>query len=100
MCCGRVAEQYGNILYRRGLKRDALQIKRRRIVKVTATEFESTIISFVKFGNGGVFVYALSGCGFKSHFYHLNFRYRAYFEQRNPRHLGNYRVYIHSKTRT
>ena len=31
--------------------------------------------------NGWVFVYELSGCGFKSCCSHLNFRYRTCFEQ-------------------
>ena len=47
----------------------------------------------------GVFVYELSGCGFKSHCSHSNFRYRACFKQGGPWHSGNYRVWIHSKTR-
>ena len=48
--------------------------------------------------NGWVFVYELSGCEFESRCSHLNFRYRACFEQGVPRHTGNYRVCIHSKT--
>ena len=31
---------------------------------------------------------------------HLNFRYRAYFEQGVPWHSGKYRVWVHSETRT
>ena len=31
---------------------------------------------------------------------HLNFRYRACFEEDVPWHSGNYRVYIHSEMRT
>ena len=31
---------------------------------------------------------------------HLNFRYRACFEEGVPWHSGNYRVYIHSEMRT
>ena len=31
---------------------------------------------------------------------HLNFRYRTCFQQRVPWHSSNYRVWIHSKTRT
>ena len=42
--------------------------------------------------NGWVFVYKLSGCGFKSCCCHLNFRYYACFEQGDPWHSGNYRV--------
>ena len=47
-----------------------------------------------------VFVYELSGSGFKSSCSHLTFRFRACFEQRVPWHSGNYRVWIHSETRT
>ena len=42
-------------------------------------------------------VYELSGCGFESRCSHLNFRYRACFEQGIPWHLGNYRVWIPSE---
>ena len=38
--------------------------------------------------NGWVFVYELSGCGFESTCSHLNFRFRACFEQRVPWHSG------------
>ena len=34
--------------------------------------------------NGWVFAYELSGCGFESRCSHLNFRYRASFEQGVP----------------
>ena len=44
--------------------------------------------------------YELSGCGFKSHCSHLNFRYRACFEQGVSWHSDQYRVWIHSETRT
>ena len=50
--------------------------------------------------NGWVFVYELSGCGFESSCCHLNFRFRACFEQGVPWHLDNYSVWIHSETRT
>ena len=50
--------------------------------------------------NGRVFVYELSGCGFESSFSHLNFRFRACFQQGVPWHSDNYRVWIHSETRT
>ena len=50
--------------------------------------------------NGWVFVYELSGCGFKSSCSHLNFRFRACFEQGVPWHSGSYRVWIHSETHT
>ena len=50
--------------------------------------------------NGWLFVYELSGSGFESSCSHLNFRFRAYFEQRVPLHSGNYRVWIHSEIRT
>ena len=45
-------------------------------------------------------VYELSGCEFESRCSHLNFRYRACFEQEFPWHSGNYRVRIHSEMRT
>ena len=47
-----------------------------------------------------MFVYELSGCGFESSCSHLNFRFRACFVQGVPWHSGNYRVRIHSETRT
>ena len=50
--------------------------------------------------NGKVFVDQLSGYGFKSRSSHLKFIYPAYFEQRVPCHLKNYRVWIQSETRT
>ena len=50
--------------------------------------------------NGWVFVYELSGCGFESSCSHLNFKFRACFEQGLPWHSGNYRVWIHPETRT
>ena len=50
--------------------------------------------------NGWVFVYELSGCGFESSCSHFTFRFRACFEQGVPWHSGNYRVWIHSETRT
>ena len=37
---------------------------------------------------------------FESSCSHLNFRFRACFEQGVPWHSGNYRVWIHSETRT
>ena len=42
--------------------------------------------------NSWVFVYELSGCGFESSCSHLNFRFRACFEQGVPWHSGNYSV--------
>ena len=50
--------------------------------------------------NGWVFVYELSGCGFESSCSHLNFRFRACFEQGVPWHSGNYIVWIHSEMHT
>ena len=50
--------------------------------------------------NGWVFIYKLNDCGFESRCSHLNFRFRACFEQGVPWHSGNYRVWIHSETRT
>ena len=49
---------------------------------------------------GWVFVYELSGCEFESSCSYLNFRFRACSEQGVPWHSGNYRVWIHSETRT
>ena len=46
------------------------------------------------------FVYELRGSGFGSSCSHLNFKFRACFEQGVPWHSGNYRVWIHSETRT
>ena len=48
--------------------------------------------------NGWVFVYELSGCGFESRCSHLNFRYRACFEQGVPWHSGKYRVWMQCET--
>ena len=48
--------------------------------------------------NGWVFVYELSVCGFDSSCRHLNFKFRACFEQGGPWHSGNYRVWIHSES--
>ena len=50
--------------------------------------------------NGWVFDYKLSGSGFESSCSHLNFRICACFEQGVPWHSDNYRVWIHSETRT
>ena len=50
--------------------------------------------------NGWVFLCELTGCGFESCCSHINFSYRACFEQWVPWLSGNYRVWIHSKTRT
>ena len=50
--------------------------------------------------HGWVFVYELSGCGFKSSCSHLNFIFRTCFEQGVPWHSGNCRVWIHSETST
>ena len=50
--------------------------------------------------NDWVFVYELSGWGFESSCSHLNFKFHACFEQGVPWHSGNYRVWIHSETRT
>ena len=41
-----------------------------------------------------------SGCGFESRCSHLNFRYRACFEQGVTWHSGKYRVWIYSEKRT
>ena len=50
--------------------------------------------------NGWVFVQELSGSGFESSCSHSTFRFRACFEQGVPWHSDNYRVWIHSETRT
>ena len=47
-----------------------------------------------------IHTHELSGCGFKSRCNHLNFRFRAWFEQGVSWHSGNYRVWIHPETRT
>ena len=47
-----------------------------------------------------MFVHELTGCEFESSSSHLNFRFRACFEQGVPSDSGNYRVWIHSETRT
>ena len=44
-----------------------------------------------------VLIYKLSGCGLEFRCCHLNFKYRACFEQGVPWHSGNYRVWIHSE---
>ena len=49
---------------------------------------------------GWVFVNELNGCGFESRCNHLNFRYRACFEQEVPWHSDIYTVRMHSETRT
>ena len=50
--------------------------------------------------NGWVFVCKLSCFGFESRCSYLIFRYRDCFEQGVPWHSSNYRVWIHSETRT
>ena len=50
--------------------------------------------------NGLLLVYEQSGCGFASSCSHLNFRFRACFEQGIPWHSDSYRMWIHSGTRT
>ena len=49
---------------------------------------------------GWVFVYELNCCGFESHCSRSNFRFRVCFEQGVPWHSGNYKVWIHSETRS
>ena len=44
--------------------------------------------------NGWVFVYELSGCGFESSCSHLNFRFRACFEQGVRWHSSSYTVWF------
>ena len=50
----------------------------------------SSIISLVWL----MFVYKLSGCGFEFRCSHLKIRYRGCFEQGDPWHWDNYRVWI------
>ena len=50
--------------------------------------------------NVWAFVYELNGSGFESRCSHLKFIFRACFKQGVPWHSGNYRVWIHSETRT
>ena len=50
--------------------------------------------------NAWVFVHKLTGSGFESSCSHLNFRFRAFSEQRVPWDSGNNSVRIHSETRT
>ena len=47
-----------------------------------------------------MFVSELSGCGFEFRCCHLNFRYGACFKRGVPWIQTNYRVWIHSETRT
>ena len=47
-----------------------------------------------------VFAYELSGCRFESRCSHVNSRYRPCFGQGVPWLSGNYKMWIHSKTRT
>ena len=47
-----------------------------------------------------MFIQELSGCGVESSCRHLNFRFRACFQQGVSWHSGNYRVWIHSETCT
>ena len=60
---------------------------------------EDSWIIWLNWPNGWVFVYNLSGSGFKSSCCHINFTLLACFEQRVPWHSGNYRVWTHSETR-
>ena len=50
--------------------------------------------------NSWVFLYELSGCGFESLCNHLNFKYRACFEEGVPWNSRKYRVWILSEMRT
>ena len=67
---------------------------------VRVTEWIHTLYLHECQGTPWVFVYELSGCGFESSCSHLNFRFRACFEQGVPWHSGKYRMWIHSETRT
>ena len=48
--------------------------------------------------NGWVFVFEISGCGFKSRCSHLNFKFLICFKQGVPWHSGKYSVWIQSET--
>ena len=61
---------------------------------------EHSSINSLVWPNGWMFVSELSGSGFDSSWSHFTFRFRASFEQGVPWHSGNYRVWIHSETRT
>ena len=50
--------------------------------------------------NCRVVIYELSGCELKSRCSHLNSRFFGCFEEEVLFHSGNYRVWIHSETRT
>ena len=60
---------------------------------------EHSSVIWAVWPNGWVLVYELSGSGFESSSSHLNFRFRACFEQEVPWHSGNYRVWIQSEKR-
>ena len=60
---------------------------------------EHSSITWSVWPKGWVFVYELSGSEFDSSSSHLDFRFRACFEQGVPSHSSNYRVWIHSETR-
>ena len=72
----------------------------RFMVGTVCTNFESQFSQEVwpVWLNGWVFVHDLNGCGFKSIYSHLNFKFCACLEQRVLWHSGNYRVWIHSET--
>ena len=59
-----------------------------------------SLIIWLGWPNGSVFTYELSGFGFEFSCSHLNFTFRACFEQGDPWHSRNYRVWIHSEMRT
>ena len=61
---------------------------------------QNTGQSFGQFGWMVECFYELSGSGFESSSSHLNFRFRACFEQGAPLNPSNYRVSIHSEMRT
>ena len=61
---------------------------------------QHSLIIWPVWPNGWVFVYNISGCGFKSRCSHLNFRHCACFKQRAPWHSGQFRVWIDSEMRT
>ena len=50
--------------------------------------------------NGWVIVFEISGCEFEPNCSHLNFKFRACFEQGVPWNSDNYKVLIYSETST
>ena len=77
-----------------------VQISTQSTARCTDKYSEHSSIIWPVLANGWVFVYELNGPGFQSSCSHLNFTFRVCFERRVPCNSGNYRVRIHSETRT